>query len=273
MAKAIIDAHLHVWDMPSERFPWRPLRNMRPAQPAPVEQLLDIMAHNGVDKAVIVQPSNYGYDHSYILDCMARYPDRFGAVALLDVHAGDAVDRLRALAQQGIWGVRFYLYHEPDLAWLQSAATANLVDEAGALGVSITVFGRWDMLDGVAVLARDHQRTAFVLDHLGHPDVADAATWPAVLRLAELPNVHIKVSDFVTLSRRPFPFDDLFPFVRQVHAAFGAGRMMWASNFPHVLRGPGYAPSLTLVDAALPELSAYERAMIMGGTAARLWML
>ncbi len=273
MTMPVVDAHVHAWEMPSPRFPWQPLRGMRPERPAPVEHLLATMAENHVTRAVIVQPSNYGYNHDYVLDCMARHSGVFGVVALFDFRDPDAQTRLASLAQAGIGGVRLYLYHEPDLDWVDDDRMDGIVTHAGRLGMVITVFGRWDMLAPVAALARRHPGTPFVLDHLGHPDLENVQSWQAVLDLANLPNVSIKMSDFPTVSRQPFPYADLRPYVREIHAAFGAERMMWASNYPHVLRSPGYEQALTLVDTLLPSLSPFDRAQILGGTAARLWRL
>ena len=118
MKTPIVDAHLHVWEMPSERYPWHPLRNMHPAAPASVELLLETMQQHGVDKAIIVQPSNYGYDHAYVADCMARYPGRFGGVALLDFRRPDAAQEVVRLHALGFRGVRLFLYHEADLSWV-----------------------------------------------------------------------------------------------------------------------------------------------------------
>ncbi len=273
MMTPLVDAHLHVWEMPSERYPWRPLRNMHPGEPATVETLVETMHENGVDKAIIVQPSNYGYDHRYVTDCLARFPGRFGAVALFDFRQTDAAQRLAQLVARGLRAIRLYLYHEHDLSWVADGSIDPVLEAAAGLGVIVTVFGRWDMLVGVGDLARRHARVAFVLDHLGHPDVARPDSWLPILRLADLPNVYIKASDFPTLSHQTYPFADLFPFVRQVHAAFSARRMMWASNFPHILHQAGYAPCLRLVDIALPDLSIANRASVMGGVAAGLWGL
>jgi predicted TIM-barrel fold metal-dependent hydrolase len=273
MNDRVCDAHLHVWQFESERYPWSPLRNMRPDYEGTVETLLDKMERNGVSKAVIVQPSNYGYDHRYVLDCLARYPDHFAAVALLDFKANDATQRLTELVAQGFRGARLFFYGDPDVSWIDTAPTHRVLARADELGAILTVFGRWDNMDVVYRLAQEHPSLRIVVDHLGHPDVEKQETWPAVLRLADLPNVYIKVSDFATLSRRSYPYADVSPFVREVHAAFGARRMMWASNFPNSLAHLPYEQSLTLVRNALPDLPPAEMTRIMGGTVAELWDL
>jgi predicted TIM-barrel fold metal-dependent hydrolase len=269
---AIVDAHLHVWEAESLRYPWQPLRNMRPAEAAPAEMLLDVMQQAGVGQAIIVQPSNYGYDHTYVAGCLHRFPGRFGGVALFDFRAPAAAERLAGLRAQGFAGVRLYFYHEDDLSWV-----GPQIDEAMAviadLGMIVTVFGPWSEMARVDELARRHAKVRFVIDHLGHPDVTQPLTWQPILRLAERPLVHIKLSDLPHLSRQGYPFRDVFPFVAEAFSAFGAQRMMWASNFPHILRQGGYTAALALVGAALPQANDDDVRWITGGVASRLWQL
>jgi L-fuconolactonase len=271
-----VDAHLHVWEMPSETYPWSPLRDMRPAEAAPVEVLLATMKRNGVDKAIIVQPSNYGYDHRYVSGCLAGHPDRFAGVALLDFRAGSAPERVNALYEQGYRGVRLFMYQEADLAWV-SPAIDPVMKEIAALNMIVTVFGPWQEMDRIRRLAHRWPTVRFVIDHLGHPQVDLETTWLPILQLAEVPTIHIKVSDFPTLSKQPYPFANVFPFVQQACRAFGAGRMMWASNFPGSLTGSHkratYGQLLGLIDLALPNLAPGDRERIMGGTAAEMWNL
>ena len=49
--------------------------------------------------------------------------------------------------------------------------------------------------------------------------------------------------------------------------AFGADRLMWATDSPWILEDPGYASLRKVIDAQLPDLSETERTLIMGGTA------
>ena len=206
MKTPIVDAHLHVWEMPSKSYPWSPLRNMRPTEAAPVELLLETMRQNGVDGAIIVQPSNYGYDHAYVADCVARYPARFCGVALLELRSADAAQRVAELYRQGFRGVRLYLYHEADLSWVGSEIDP-VIEKIAALNMIVTVFGPWQEMDRVRRLAQRHPAVRFVIDHLGHPEVEQPQTWLPILQLADQPAIHIKVSDFPHLSHQRYPLD------------------------------------------------------------------
>ena len=71
-------------------------------------------------------------------------------------------------------------------------------------------------------------------------------------------------------STQPWRYRDLADWHRQLLRKFGAGRLMWASDFPWIVQDPGYGRLTTLLDELLPELTDAQRAQIMGGTAKRV---
>ena len=54
-------------------------------------------------------------------------------------------------------------------------------------------------------------------------------------------------------------------------AAFGANRMLMASDWPWIEFEPGYGRILAVVDELLPDITAAERDAIRGGTAMSLF--
>ena len=115
---------------------------------------------------------------------------------------------------------------------------------------------------------------------------APFARLPGLLELAVHPNVAVKLCGAPSLSLQPYPFEDVWASVRQILDAFGASRVMWASDISHfqgrvgwALRIPGadqhytgkhsYAESLALYrDTDL--LSQSEKELVLGGTVRRL---
>ena len=86
----IIDSHVHVG---IEKY-------------EPVEVLLDRMAQNRVDKAVLVQ---YGGnpDNAYMSECMRRHPGKFVGVAIVDTALPDASEKLEYwVTEHGMQGIR-----------------------------------------------------------------------------------------------------------------------------------------------------------------------
>jgi L-fuconolactonase len=106
---------------------------------------------------------------------------------------------------------------------------------------------------------------------------------PQLLALARYPNVAVKFSGAPSLSEGAYPFDDLWPHLHQIVDAFGPDRLMWGSD---TSRFAGRIGTRTLAEVPYPghhtyaealhfiretdELSAGDKASILGGTARRL---
>jgi len=76
-----IDSHLHVWadTKESAMFPYAldkdPPDSLKDR--ASTSALLDQMNKAGVDGALIVQPINHQYDHSYVTQALKDHPSKF----------------------------------------------------------------------------------------------------------------------------------------------------------------------------------------------------
>src|ERR1041384_2911953 len=83
--RLIIDTHLEVWTL-DERFPFHhPERpNLKVSMEAPIENQVAQMREFGLKYAVLINPRFYGWDNSYISDCLHRYPDLFVAHGLIN---------------------------------------------------------------------------------------------------------------------------------------------------------------------------------------------
>jgi predicted TIM-barrel fold metal-dependent hydrolase len=107
---------------------------------------------------------------------------------------------------------------------------------------------------------------------MGYPDIeGDTAN---LLRLARLPNVSVKVTEFYNHSKtKQFPYTDVLPTVRRVYDAFGPRRLLWGTGFVHgerVGRIP-YGRELELIREHVPFFSAEDLEWILGRTALTLW--
>ena len=252
----IIDTHVHVG---IEKY-------------EPVEILLDRMTRNGVGKAVLVQ---YGGnpDNTYMSECMRRYPEKFVGVAVVDTARADAPEKLEYwVAEHNMQGVRLGATVEspgpnPYAIW----------EKAAELGIVVSVAGRLVTGAGKRVqdIARRLPNLTLRIEHLGHPDVTEPSPYPRytdeVLRLAEYPNVYIKLSGLYANAKTPYPYPDGLPFVKAAYEAFGPKRMMWASDFPLVDEHEGYRNVLLFARNEVPFFSDEDRVWILGGTASQIW--
>jgi L-fuconolactonase len=102
-------------------------------------------------------------------------------------------------------------------------------------------------------------------------DAAQLALFGEVCRLAEYPNLALKWAHASGMFDKPaWPGEDLWPILRTAVDAFGAERVMWASDFSVNQRGESWADLLFGVKGC-PLLSESERALVLGG-AMRGWL-
>ncbi len=121
-------------------------------------------------------------------------------------------------------------------------------------------------------MAERYSRVPIVIDHLAHPTRPDDfASLKPVLELSRFPRVYVKLSGFYYFSQAPYPYLDCRDLVRAVYDSFGPSRLLWGSDFPHVLLKAGYGGALALVEQLCPGLPAAEQKLILGQNAAALY--
>jgi predicted TIM-barrel fold metal-dependent hydrolase len=129
----------------------------------------------------------------------------------------------------------------------------------------------------VAALAARNENTRLVVDHLGlfQPRVPPAppepfAELPLLLELAAFENVAVKVTGACTLSRAPFPYDDLWDPLGRVFDAFGFDRCMWGTDWTRAINVVTYQQGVEPFRVT-NRLSDTEREALMGGTLQRIY--
>ena len=276
----IVDTHVHVIAPDRARYPLQPLGGFSggPAHPwyeeTPVsaEQMLETNTAAGVDRAILVQPFGaYAFDNAYHADSAAAHPDRFSSVCTVDPLAADAPERLRYwIRERGMHGLRLTT-NRPGVV-LDDPAGSSLWETIRDLAIPVCVLMSPAQLSAVRALADRYPTVPICLDHaagigggLGQPDEATEA----LLNLAALPNVYLKVSsvNFTPLERAGEAGESLW---RRIAGRFGGERLLWGTNYP-VSQDGSYADMVRLGQRALPFLSDTDRELMLGGTAVNLW--
>jgi len=233
------------------------------------------MTEAGVEKAVIVQPIHYLYDNRYVADCLARFPGRFAAVCLVDPKEPAAPDQLEELVRgRGFGGMRLHLSRQEDPSALAASDQDPLWRRVEELSVCLIVLGRATELPALEPIVDRFPDVKVVLDHLGGPPVGEEPTHPLlgnVLRMARYPNVYVKVSNMNRISKVPYPHRDTHDMVRRIYDAFGPERLMWGTDFPHVLTAGGYVRALELVRDELDFLTNEDKDWLFSRTVRKVW--
>ena len=262
-----IDSHLHIWSDDTEQYPRREI-----PYPGSVELLLEYMDEAGVERAVFVLSLHYHYDNRFLADTLRAHPDRLAGIGVLDPRGQRAADQLEELlAATGVRGVRLRGTMEKD--WFCQPETDPLWDKAAELGANLCLLCTPDQVALVEAMVEKHPQTSVIIDHfamISVEDGMDSQPFQTLMGLARFPRVHLKVSGL-------HYWGDGYPFPRaQEHLkaacdAFGPQRLMWGSDWPHILFGNGYVRCFNFVRRDLEWLSDEDKEHILGGTAHRLF--
>ena len=269
----ITDAQVHLWEIDRPDRPWPNDGHQRVTPQLPdgfsAEQALAAMDEAGVNRVVIVPPSWIGENNATALEAAAAYPSRFAVLGRVDIRSAQVRDQLKGwLAQPGMLGIRITfngpfagLLDTDQLQWFWSAC------EEFGIPLMVLVPG---MAAKLAPIVARHPHLTLVVDHLGAIlSAKGAAAFTAndqVVGLATYPNVFVKLSSAPSLSNDPFPFADIEPYLRQLHQAFGAQRLMWGSDLTRLTST--YRECVEHIRSGLPFLSAEDKDWILGGTLA-----
>ena len=280
-----VDAHVHVFRALSERYPRAVHPMFPPEMEEPVEDLLSTMDSHGIDRAVLVPLSAHD---EYVGECLSKHGSRFAGIGVLESErSGDADDVRRRFSEAGIQGLRVHRLGHASARSVENLETWPVLETLEELHGILWLYVAaeelpnlslvLDRLPGLHVVL-NHLGWAlpaeFEIDDLGRPKIRGPIpppTLPTVLDLARYDTVHVMFSGEDAFSQENFPYSDVAEMVRAIYGAYGAERMLWASDYPWVKQQPGYEPQLRLVDMYLPDIRPQERAAIMGGTAARLF--
>jgi len=279
MAARFIDIHPHIISDDDGRYPRTPLFGVQSdwskERPVSVDGLIAAMDEAGVDKAAVVQSSTcYGYDNSYLVDSIAKYPGRFTAVGSVDVLQPDAPERIRHWVKRGINGLRLFTGGSTaafDPSTLDDSRSFPTWDLCGELGLSMCIQTDPVGLTQVAGLAKRFPKVRIVLDHLGRPDVTDGAPYKkasSLFGLAPFENIFLKLTPriFGDVQRGQASAETFFPRLVEV---FGSKRLAWGSNFP--ASEAKLPANVALAKKSLAALSADDQAWIFAKTAQRLY--
>lgn len=268
----IIDTHLHVWELSNVKFPWNPLATVAPDYPWPVENEIEVMERYGIDRGVLVQPSMYRWDNSYLLECAKRYPDRFRLVGLINPESPTVLEEMESLAKQGVRGLRLGPMLRPDIAWYNTPESDRLWEKAGELGLVITLLVIPEQVASARVAIQRFSNTRVVVDHLARPDKAISKdAMEDLFSLAKFNHIFLKVSALGFMSRVPYPHEDILSVVRRAFDCFGPERLMWGTDTPMSQKPDGIPAALELIDLALPDASQTEIDWIKGKTAEKVF--
>jgi predicted TIM-barrel fold metal-dependent hydrolase/poly(3-hydroxybutyrate) depolymerase len=277
-----IDAHVHVWTPDVTRYPLAAgfkKENMQPASFTP-EELFKHCKPAGVGRINLIQMSFYGFDNSYMLDMIAKYPDVFVGTAVIDPLGKDPAHEMGELAKKGVRAFRIYPTLTPlgpplprggEGGWLRPEGYKKMFAAGARNHQAMACLIGPDALPELDRMCKEFPDTPVIIDHLARigadGEIRDADV-DRLCAMAKHKKVMVKVGAFYALGKKQSPYTDLAPMIKKVVTAFGPRRCMWESDCPFQVQGEHtYQASVDLVRQRLDFLSNDDKEWLMRKTA------
>lgn len=271
-----IDAHHHVWRLARGDYGWLtpalgPIhRDFAPSDLAP------LLAARGIGATILVQAAATEAETCFLLDVAAVTPFVAGVVGWTGLTAPDAPARVAAMAENPLLvGLRPMVQDIPDDDWLLRPDLAPGLEAMARHGLVLDALVLPRHLPRLSVVAGRHPDLAIVVDHLAKPPVREGRLDPwrtDLAALAALPNLWCKLSGLATEAAPDWQVTDLAPYAAAALALFGPRRVLWGSDWPVVNLAGGYGRWWAATEALLAGLPETERAAVLGGNAAALYL-
>lgn len=220
------DCHMHVYE---DSYPLAPTATFKPPH-APAAAYREVQRALGLSRAVVIQPTGYGFDNRCTLAAMAQLGPETRGIAVVPPDVPDA--ELQRLHGLGMRGVRYMMLPGGVLPWSGLETTAARIAPLG-WHIGLQFDGR-DMPLHEAMIRRLPGRV--VIDHVGkflEPVTTDSAAFLSLRRVLDQGKVWIKLSGPYETSKTGAPdYEDVAVLARAL-AAHYPERCLWASNWPH----------------------------------------
>ncbi|MGF1596770.1 MAG: amidohydrolase family protein [Acidimicrobiales bacterium] len=311
----ICDPHHHLWDHPSERYLLEELRADTGAGHHVVRtvfvECLSAYREDGPEELrpvgetefvrAIAEQGRSSADQGATIDGIVSYADLTlgaGVAAVLEAHAEAGGGLFRGIRHATSWDASPEVHNahtRPPQHLLTDPAFGFGLDTLGRLGFSFDAWLYHPQLDELAELAAAHPDVPIVLDHLGGPlgvgpyagrrDEVLERWRPAMARLAELPNLHLKLGGIgMALYGLGWHHRPTAPSSQDLADAwggvvswcierFGTDRCMFESNFPVDRRSCSYTVLWNAFQRMVEDASPTEKADLFHDSASRFYRL
>jgi len=243
---------------------------------SPPEMALRYMDMYGVDKAVLAQAPGYGLHDEYVARAVTQWPDRFIGITMYNPLLGSRVVEAieRWLNVPGMVGVKLEVPGTrgvcPDFHLLgdnEMMAWETLSNLCGLLMIHLDPGA--GQCDDLLRLVETFPGLRVCILHLGQPPFDG---WRDQVRLARHERIYVDTSalPWVYRGREEYPYPAAQQDLQWAVGEVGAHKIMWGSDYPSMLVDCTYGQLKNMIRLHSGFLTPDERALILGGTAARL---
>jgi L-fuconolactonase len=273
-----IDSHQHFWNYDPATHGWITDDMEIIRQDFLPEDLEPVMHEYGFNGCVSVQADQSETENHMLIEHAMRHDFIKGVVGWVDFKAANVEDRLAYYKQfEKLKGFRHILQGEADRAYMLNADFKRGISKLQQFGYTYDILIYTDQLGYANDFAAAFPDQPFVIDHLAKPKIkeGDIAQWAKDMQtIAQNKNVSCKLSGMVTEADwKAWKPEDFTPYMDVVFEAFGAGRVMYGSDWPVCRVAATYGEMLSIPEAYVTKLSATEQEQFWGANAMKFYSL
>ncbi|MEM7654601.1 MAG: amidohydrolase family protein [Bacteroidota bacterium] len=271
-----IDSHVHFFNPVQLTYPWLAANDslLKPFRPADYFQ---DAKRNEIEKILVVEAGVSKEERidevTWISELAQDVPQIAGMIAQTDL--GNQLEFQRDLEtyQQFplVKGVRSYL----NARMLHSSQFIRNLNTLTRMGYCLELLVPHSQLSMVAEALKRTPTTRCIIAHMGNPPVqGETQLWRKGIRdLAALPNVACKLSGVLPSSKLNEATRALQPIFDHLIGNFGVDRLMFAGDWPAILKKAPYQQWIKTVDWLLGDYPKEVQRQVYQENAARIYRL
>lgn len=272
-----IDSHQHFWEYDPVRDEWMDDSMEVLKQDFMPKDLEPHLTDAGFDGSIAVQADQSERETNFLLNLADEHDFIKGVVGWVDLKSSNLEQQLVHFDQfEKLKGFRHILQGEP---------TGTMLDDQFISGINklqktrfrydILIFE--NQLQDCIRFVEHFPEMPFVVDHIAKPVIKESSfeNWAVSMKkLADFPNVHVKLSGMVTEANWDhWQTKDFTPYLETCLEHFGTDRLMIGSDWPVCLLAAEYEEAIGIVKDFLDGMSQTEYDNVMGKTAANFYQI
>lgn len=265
---AMIDTHIHVWDLDQAEYPWLNGNTTILNRTYALSELEEDRKKVGITQGVLVQAANSWEDTDWMLRVAAAHPWITGVVGWLPLMNPDETARILEEEYERrplLKGVRHLIHDEADPRWLLKPAVLESLRLLADSGLPYDVVGILPAHIATALkVAEKVPDLRMVFDHLNQPPIARGelyGLWGELMReAAGHPNFFVKISGLGTTAGKGTDWEaaDLEPYIRYALELFGEDRCFCGGDWPVSLLAGSYERIWTAYRDCIKKITGEE---------------
>jgi len=273
-----IDAHQHFWNYDPVKHGWINNNMSVLKRDFLPQHIAGLLQDNNIDGCVSIQADQSENETMFLLGLAEQYSFIKGVVGWIDLQSQDVEERLEKFSgYQGLKGFRHILQDEDNRSLMLTTAFKKGISCLNKYDYTFDLLVYPDQLTYTLELVKLFPGQKFVLDHLGKPSIksGEIESWrKEIIALAELPNIHCKISGFVTEADwGNWNKDDFYPYFDVILKAFDIDRLLFGSDWPVCLLAAQYQEVYSIAEDYFASCSNEEKEKLFGNNAVAFYNL